>query len=96
MKVYGLILLAALSFLAVPDLARAEDAGSEAFKNRCAQCHNVQKILGYMKAHPDAKERAAWLEQKLLGHNASDDTQRKHIIQYLERNFRQPPGGAKK
>jgi hypothetical protein len=49
-----------------------------------------------MKAHPDAKERAAWLEQKLVGHNASDDTQRKHIIQYLERNFRQPPGGAKK
>ncbi len=96
MKSRGLILLAAVGFRAAPNLTLAQDVGTNDFKNRCAPCHSVEKVMDYMKAHPDAKERAAWLEQKLAGHNASDGTQRKIIIQYLERNLRERQGGAKK
>jgi hypothetical protein len=44
-----------------------------------------------MKAHPDAKERGAWLELKLSRHHARDAAQRKDIITFLERMNRIAP-----
>jgi hypothetical protein len=37
-----------------------------------------------MKAHPDAKERAAWLEHKLTRHHARDAVERASIVAFLE------------
>jgi hypothetical protein len=87
MKPRWCIMLAALGLLIVPNLARAENVGANDFKNRCARCHTADKALGYMKAHPDAKERAAWPERKLARHHARNATQRKRIIQFLEATF---------
>jgi hypothetical protein len=38
----------------------------------------------FLRAHPDAEERAAWLEHKLSRHHARDAAQRKDIITFLE------------
>jgi mono/diheme cytochrome c family protein len=71
--------------------ARAQDAGEAAFAKQCARCHTVAKAVDFMKAHPDAKERGAWLELKLSRHHARDAAQRKDIITFLERMNRIAP-----
>ncbi|MGE0651681.1 MAG: hypothetical protein AB7P12_08015 [Alphaproteobacteria bacterium] len=71
--------------------ARAQDAGEAAFAKQCARCHSVAKAVEFLRAHPDAEERAAWLEKKLSRHHARDAVQRKDIIAFLERMNRIAP-----
>jgi mono/diheme cytochrome c family protein len=67
--------------------ARAQDAGEAAYAKQCARCHTVAKAVDFMKAHPDAEERGAWLERKLSRHHARDVEERKHIISFMERVY---------
>jgi mono/diheme cytochrome c family protein len=71
--------------------ARAQDAGEVAFAKQCARCHSVAKAVEFMRAHPDAEERAVWLERKLSRHHARDAAERKNIIAFLERINRIAP-----
>jgi len=86
MKTAIFIALTTLAFgTAAP--ARAQDAGEGAFAKQCARCHTVVKAVDFMKGHPDAKERAVWLERKLSRHHARDAAQRKDIIAFMERMY---------
>ena len=92
----GTVRTRAILFAAAPTLAAlappalAEDAGGKAYADRCARCHKVEQVTGYMKAHPGAEARAAWLEGKLARHHARDAAQRAAIIRFLEAEFAKP------
>ena len=64
--------------------AAGQDGGKSTFAKLCARCHTVDKAVGVLRAHPDAGERATWLEQKLLRHYARDAKDRAAIIAFLE------------
>lgn len=64
--------------------AVAQDAGKTAYDKRCARCHTVEQAVGFLHAHPDATERAQWLENKLSRHYARDAGDRAAIIGFLE------------
>lgn len=67
--------------------ALAQGAGEGAYSDRCARCHKVEQVVDYMKAHPEAKARHAWLEGKLARHHARDAAQRTAIIRFLEEEY---------
>lgn len=71
------------AFFAAPP-AVADDAGKAAYDQRCARCHTVEQAVGFLNAHPDAAERAQWLENKLSRHHARDAKDRAAIITFLE------------
>jgi mono/diheme cytochrome c family protein len=75
-------LLAMFVVLAFP--AAAQQAGEAEFGKRCARCHDTAAAVAFLKSHPDAKERAVWLDRKLARHHARDAAERKAIIGYLE------------
>lgn len=81
MKIIGAAIIA---LMLTTGAAQAQDAGAKDFKNHCAACHKVEKVIGFTKKRTDAKERTAWLEKKLAKHNAPDAAQRARIIAYLE------------
>ncbi|MFM2129703.1 MAG: hypothetical protein RL477_1249 [Pseudomonadota bacterium] len=68
-----------------PAPTRAQETGEADFNARCARCHSAQKAAEFLKAHPDAGERAQWLERKLARHHARDKAERARIIAFLER-----------
>jgi len=57
------------------------------YDQTCARCHKVEVVVGWMKKHPDAAKRQAWLNGKLAKHNAPDAKLRADIIAYLEQVF---------
>lgn len=76
-------------FGAAPPAAAADggaeaNGGAEAYKARCARCHAEARVVQWMARHPDAAERAAWLDGKLTRHHAPDKARRAAIIAYLE------------
>lgn len=79
-------IFAVLAVVAAPR-ASAQEAGAADFEKNCARCHSVAKAVDFLKAHPDAKERAAWLDRKLSRHHARDAAERARIIAFLERHF---------
>ena len=68
--------------LAVP--ARAEDAGSDAFRRACAECHAQAAVVARRFANlgPDAR-RQRW-ETFLQRHHGGDADQRAALIRYFE------------
>lgn len=74
-----------LGGFAAPALGQGAD--EKAYDDRCARCHKVDQVMGYMKAHPEATARAAWLDAKLTRHHARDKAQRAAIIRFLEAEF---------
>lgn len=83
MKIPAIALIAA-ALAAAPSVTRAQNLGATDYKNRCARCHTPEQAVEFLKKHPDAKERAAWLDKKLSRHHARDAAQRARIIAYLE------------
>lgn len=83
----GALVAATLLPMALHAPAVGQDAGERAYEDRCARCHKVDQVTGYMKAHPEAEARAAWLETKLARHHARDAAQRAAIIRFLEAEF---------
>lgn len=82
------VLLAVTVLLAASALpAAAQQAGEADYKNRCARCHTVAQAVDYLRAHPEAKERAAWLDRKLARHHARDAAERARIIAFLEQSL---------
>lgn len=77
-------LAAALFAMGIAAPALAQDAGKAAYDKRCARCHTLEQAVGFLNAHPDAAERAQWLENKLSRHHARDAGDRAAIIAFLE------------
>lgn len=57
------------------------------FDKSCGGCHKVEVVIGFMKKHPDAAKRKAWLDGKLAKHNAPDAKLRADVITYLEQVY---------
>jgi len=75
-----------LALLTAGGPASAQDPKAR-FDQTCARCHKVEVVIGFMKKHPDAAKRKAWLDGKLAKHNAPDAKLRADIIAYLEQAY---------
>lgn len=73
-------------WLAAPQTAHAQSeraAGEAAFAARCARCHQIEALQGYLNRRPDDAARRADLEAFLARHHARDAVERAAIIHWL-------------
>lgn len=82
----GAVVLLLASYAVAP-LVHAQSTGvavgKAAFDARCARCHQVARLQGYMAKRPDDATRGADLDAFLTRHHASDAAERQAIIAWL-------------
>lgn len=91
MKFRSLLYLCAGLFAASAPAGAAEPAGAAVFQERCARCHQVERLQGYMARRPDDATRMRDLDAFLARHHARDATERKALVAWLVSQHKPAP-----
>lgn len=63
--------------------APAEDAGAQAYRRLCADCHGTRSIVDHLRTRHDRRALDVFLDDLLTRHHPPPEDLRQPIIRYL-------------